>query len=80
MSTAVIRKNNRLTIPKEIMEKLGLHENDVVDISIVDDAIVVKPKIVIEAMCVREMFEGYSTDDSISEEVDWKSPQGDEEW
>ena len=80
MTTAMIRKYNRLTIPAYIMKELGMTINNPVLINVVDNKIVIEPIIVKnKRLTAEKLYRNFNSDDSISE-IDWGKPQGDEVW
>ncbi len=90
MSTAVLRKKNRVTIPMEIIKQTGLKENDPLKIDLVEQqdgySIVIEP-LVKRRRSVRKsnltleaLYENFSRADAIGEEVNWEEGVGQEEW
>ena len=90
MSTAVLRKKNRVTIPVEIIKQTGLKENDPLKIDLVEQnngyKIVIEPLIVRvrnrrkSGLTLKSLYENFSVEDRISEEVNWGDTVGREEW
>ena len=90
MSTAVLRKKNRVTIPMEIIKQTGLKENDPLKIDLVEQqdgySIVIEP--LVRRLRVRRkgsltletLYENFSIENAIGEEIDWKEDVGQEEW
>ena len=90
MSTAVLRKKNRVTIPMEIIKQTGLKENDPLKIDLIEQqdgySIVIEP--LVRRLRVRRkgsltletLYENFSIENAIGEEIDWKEDVGQEEW
>lgn len=90
MSTAVLRKKNRVTIPMEIIKQTGLKENDPLKIDLIEQqdgySIVIEP--LVRRLRVRRkgsltletLYENFSIENAIGEEIDWKKDVGQEEW
>ena len=53
MPTTKIQRRRHIVIPQEIMHQLGLREGDFVELEVVDDTIVVKPRILVDPRMVR---------------------------
>ena len=53
MPTTKIQRRRHIVIPQEIMRQLGLQEGDFVELEVVDDTIVVKPRILVDPRMVR---------------------------
>ena len=52
-----------LRIPKPFIEQLGIQDDDTVEMSVVDGAIVIKKVLVVKVKSIREMYEEfYGTD------------------
>jgi len=51
--TTKIQRRRHIVIPQEIMHQLGLQEGDFVELEVVDDTIVVKPRILVDPRMVR---------------------------
>jgi len=90
MSTAMLRKKNRVTIPKEIIKQTGLKENDPLKIDLVEQQdgyrIVIEPLVKRRrfrrkgGLTLAALYENFSIENAIGEEVDWKESVGQEEW
>lgn len=68
-----------IRIPKAFLEALGMMENDLVELSRVDDNIVIKKVKKETELTLDDIFEGYEGEDA-TEEYDWGSPVGKEVW
>lgn len=68
-----------IRIPKAFLEALGMMENDLVELSRVDDNIVIKKVKKETELTLDDIFEGYEGEDAV-EEYDWGSPVGKEVW
>ncbi len=90
MSTAVLRKKNRVTIPMEIIKQTGLKENDPLKIDLIEQqdgySIVIEPLVRRHrgrrkgSLTLEALYENFSIEDAIGEEIDWKEDVGQEEW
>lgn len=90
MSTAVLRKKNRVTIPVEIIKQTGLKENDPLKIDLVEQnnryKIVIEPLIVRvrnrrkSGLTLKSLYESFPAEERIGEEIDWGDKVGCEEW
>lgn len=72
-----------IRIPKAFLEALGMAENDLVELSRVDDNLVIK-KVKkenerISELTLEEIFKDYEGDDT-AKEFDWGAPVGKEVW
>ncbi len=90
MSTAVLRKKNRVTIPMEIIKQTGLKENDPLKIDLIEQqdgySIVIEPLITRRrvrrkgSLTLEELYENFSIEDATGEEIDWEENVGQEAW
>jgi bifunctional DNA-binding transcriptional regulator/antitoxin component of YhaV-PrlF toxin-antitoxin module len=90
VSTAVLRKKNRVTIPVEIIRQTGLKENDPLKIDLIEQQngykIVIEPLITRvrnrrkSGLTLKSLYENFSAEKSIGEEVSWGDKVGHEEW
>ncbi len=90
MLTAVLRKKNRITIPVDIIKQTGLKENDPLKIDLVEQQngykIIIEPlDIKVQrrrksGLTLKSLYENFSAETSISEEVNWGDKVGQEEW
>jgi len=90
LSTAVLRKKNRVTIPVEIIRQTGLKENDPLKIDLIEQQngykIVIEPLIVRvhyrrkSGLTLKSLYENFSAEQSIGEAVEWGDKVGREEW
>lgn len=72
-----------IRIPKAFLEALGMAENDLVELSRVDDNLVIKKvkkeNKKVSELTLEEIFKDYEGDDTV-EEFDWGAPVGKEVW
>ena len=68
-----------IRIPKAFLEALGMRENDLVELSRVDDNIVIKKVKKENELTLDDIFKDYDGE-SAAEEFDWGSPVGKEVW
>lgn len=54
-----LRDKNQLTLPKEIIDKLGLHKDDTLNVFLEDDKIVITPVSVVETKLLTELKEAF---------------------
>lgn len=54
-----LRDKNQLTLPKEIIEKLGLHKDDTLNVVLENDKIVITPVTVVETKLLDELKEAF---------------------
>jgi antitoxin component of MazEF toxin-antitoxin module len=90
LSTAVLRKKNRVTIPVEIIRQTGLKENDPLRVDLIEQQngykIVIEPLIVRvrnrrkSGLTLKSLYENFSAEKSIGEAVEWGDKVGREEW
>lgn len=90
MSTAVLRKKNRVTIPIEIIKLTGLKENDPLKIDLVDEQgsyrIVIEPLVKRKrnrrksGLTLEALYENFTADKSAADTVEWGDRVGEEEW
>ncbi len=90
MSKAVLRKKNRVTIPMEIIKQTGLKENDHLKVNLVEQqdgySIVIEPLVKKRHLSrksnltLEALYENFSIEKALGEEVDWKEGVGQEEW
>jgi len=90
VSTAVLRKKNRVTIPMEIIKQTGLKENDPLKIALVEQqdgySIVIEPLVKSRRgmrkgnLTLAALYENFSLEKAVGEEVDWLEEVGQEEW
>ena len=67
-----------VTVPRDIVNKLGLVQGMEADIELNDDMIIVKPRRT-KKVTIKSLFEGY-TGDYKPEEIDWGETRGNEVW
>lgn len=53
MPTTKIQRRRHIVIPQDMMHQLGIKEGDFVELDVVDDAIVVKPRILVDPRTIR---------------------------
>lgn len=58
MAWAKVLRSGQITLPKEVREKLGLKEGDIVDFEIRDAMVIVRPKLLVDK---REALKTLST-------------------
>ena len=90
MPTVMLRRKNRLTIPMEIIKQTGLKENDSLKVSLIEQqsgySIVIEPLIKRRLtrrkgdLTLAALYENFSLEHSVGEEVDWQESVGQEEW
>ena len=83
MTATVNRWGNSLSlrIPRIIVQDLGIKENSVVEMSVVNGKLVVIPQVENIRAKIAERFENYKTSGEIIEtDFDWGEPQGEEIW
>ena len=68
-----------IRIPKAFLEALGMMENDLVELSRVDDHIVIKKAKKESKLTLEQIFKDYEGE-STAEEFDWGAPVGKEVW
>lgn len=68
-----------IRIPKAYLDALGMMENDLVELSRVDDNIVIKKVKKERELTLDDIFKDYDGKDT-AEEFDWGSPVGKEVW
>lgn len=68
-----------IRIPKAFLEALGMVENDLVELTRVDDNIVIKKVHKEDNLTLDEIFKDYDGE-SAAEEFEWGSPVGREVW
>lgn len=68
-----------IRIPKAFLDALGMMENDLVELSRVDDNIVITKVKVDKELTLDDIFKDYHGESSV-EEFDWGSPVGKEVW
>ncbi|MCI5515291.1 MAG: AbrB/MazE/SpoVT family DNA-binding domain-containing protein [Oscillospiraceae bacterium] len=68
-----------IRIPKSICTTLKLSDNDELEISLVDEKIIVEKKQKQHRKTIEELFEGYDGD-YVPEEFDWGPSVGEEIW
>lgn len=68
-----------IRIPKAFLEALGMVENDLVELTRVDDNIVIKKVHKENNLTLDEIFKDYDGE-SAAEEFEWGSPVGREVW
>jgi antitoxin MazE len=78
MKTAIVKwgNSNAVRLPKPLTDVLDLHENDAVQISVEDGAIVIRKPY---PSSFRALIDGYKGDYTF-EEWDTGAPVGDEVW
>lgn len=67
-----------ISIPTAFLEALGMVENDIVELSRVDDNIVIT-KVEKKEVTLEDIFKDYDGE-SVAEEYDWGTPVGKEVW
>lgn len=68
-----------IRIPKAFLEALGMMENDLVELSRVDDNIVIKKVKKENKLTLEQIFKDYEGE-TTAEEFDWSAPVGKEVW
>lgn len=68
-----------IRIPKAFLEALGMAENDLVELTRVDDNIVIKKVHKEDNLTLEEIFKDYDGEIA-AEEFEWGSPVGREVW
>ncbi len=68
-----------IRIPKAFLEALGMMENDLVELTRVDDNIVIKKVKKQNDLTLDDIFKDYDGE-SAAENFDWGSPVGKEVW
>lgn len=68
-----------IRIPKAFLEALGMMENDFVELSRVDDNIIIRKVKKENTLTLEDIFKDYDGE-SVAEEFDWGSPVGEEVW
>ncbi len=68
-----------IRIPKAFLDALGMMENDLVELSRVDDNIVITKVKSDKELTLDDIFKDYD-EESVAEEFDWGSPVGREVW
>ncbi len=68
-----------IRIPKAFLEALGMMENDLVELTRVDDNIVIKKVKKQNDLTLDDIFKDYDGE-SAAEKFDWGSPVGKEVW
>ncbi|MDE7478464.1 MAG: AbrB/MazE/SpoVT family DNA-binding domain-containing protein [Lachnospiraceae bacterium] len=68
-----------IRIPKAFLEALGMMENDLVELSRVDDNIVITKVKTEKELTLDDIFADYDGE-STTEEFDWGAPVGKEVW
>lgn len=68
-----------IRIPKAFLEALGMAENDLVELTRVDDNIVIKKVHKEDNLTLDEIFKDYDGE-SAAEEFEWGPPVGREVW
>lgn len=68
-----------IRIPKAFLEALGMIENDIVELSRVDDHIVIKKVKKESNLTLEQIFKDYEGESTV-EEFDWGAPVGREVW
>lgn len=90
MSRAVLRKKNRVTIPMEIIKQTGLKESDPLKVNLVEQqdgyTIVIEPLVKKRRpgrkgnLTLEALYDNFSIEKALGEEVNWKEGVGHEEW
>jgi antitoxin MazE len=89
MTTTITKWGNSkgIRLPKAILESLGLKENDTVELSVIDNVIMIKKPYKHKALKQRvEEFYGKDFETALEEnpyefdEIPWSGPVGDEAW
>lgn len=68
-----------IRIPKAFLDALGMMENDLVELSRVDDNIVIKKVKKDTGLTLDDIFKDYD-EESTAEKFDWGAPVGKEVW
>ena len=68
-----------IRIPKAFLDALGMMENDIVELSRVDDNIVITKVKEEKVLTLDDIFKDY-TGENAAEDFDWGSPIGREVW
>ena len=68
-----------IRIPKAFLDALGMMENDLVELSRVDDNIVIKKVKKDTTLTLDDIFKDYD-EESTAEKFDWGAPVGKEVW
>ena len=68
-----------IRIPKAFLEALGMMENDLVELSRVNDNIVISKVKTEKELTLDDIFTGYDEENAV-EEFDWGAPVGREVW
>lgn len=79
---AIIQKwgnSQGIRIPKAFLEALGMKENDLVELSRVNDDIVIRKVREKNPLTLNDIFKGYDGDFT-AEGFDWGAPMGREIW
>ncbi len=81
MQTTIQKWGNSqgIRIPKAFLDALGMMENDIVELSRVNDNIVITKVKSEKALTLEDIFNNYDGK-SVAEEFDWGSPVGEEVW
>lgn len=81
MQTTIQKWGNSqgLRIPKAFLDALGMMENDVVELSRVDDTIVITKVKEKKEVTLEDIFKDYDGE-CAAEEFDWGAPVGKEVW
>lgn len=64
-----IRDRRQLTLPPEVCEALGLQVGDSLEVSIVDDALLLKPKKTVALEALREIQRAFAASDLSEEDL-----------
>ena len=83
MRTTIVKWGNSqgVRLPKLLLDSVDLADNDLVELKAIDGQIIIT-KAEAEKKTrknIRELFAGYDGG-SVTEELDWGQPQGDEVW
>lgn len=81
MQTTIQKWGNSqgIRIPKGFLDALGMMENDLVELSRVDDNIVISKVKEKKELTLDDIFKDYDGE-YVAEEFDWGSPSGKEVW
>lgn len=81
MQTTIQKWGNSqgIRIPKAFLEALGMMENDLVELSRVDDNIVIKKVKKERELTLEDIFKDYCGENT-AEDFDWGVPVGKEVW
>ena len=67
-----------ILLPKELMSRAGIKQNDTLDADVVDGKIILTPGF--RHRSLKERAEEYGGNLNLSDEIDWGEPLGSEVW